>query len=125
MGISLDKTFGVHQYALALQAERSRVLTGNLANVDTPGYLARDYDYKMVLRDVASNIDNMHGHDPLPAMDTDKGLAYRIPMQASKDGNTSELGVEQAQFAKNAMDFQTSITFLNLTLTGLHKAIEG
>ncbi len=41
------------------------------------------------------------------------------------DGNTAELGVEQGKFANNATDFQTSLTFLNMKITGIAKAIEG
>ncbi|MED5526533.1 flagellar basal body rod protein FlgB [Gallaecimonas pentaromativorans] len=125
MGISVDKALGVHQYALAMQVERSRVIAGNLANVDTPGYLARDYDFKTALKDVASGVANMSSQDRLPDADFSSDLRYRVPMQPSEDGNTSELGVEQTQFASNAMDFQTSLTFLNLTLGGIRKAIEG
>lgn len=125
MGISVDKALGIHQYALAMQVERSRVIAGNLANVDTPGYLARDYDFKTALKDVASGVANMSSQDRLPDADFSSDLRYRVPMQPSEDGNTSELGVEQTQFASNAMDFQTSLTFLNLTLGGIRKAIEG
>ena len=50
---------------------------------------------------------------------------YRIPYQVSMDGNTAELSVEQSKFASNATDFQTSLTFLNMKITGIAKAIEG
>ncbi|MGL4887590.1 lateral flagellar basal body rod protein LfgB [Aeromonas veronii] len=128
MSISFDSALGVHPYALDVRAERARILAGNLANVDTPGYLARDVDYKTILGRVAQQVaageesqaisqgsmrDDMH--HPL----------YRIPYQVSMDGNTAELGVEQGKFANNATDFQTSLTFLNMKITGIAKAIEG
>ncbi|MDG2933322.1 flagellar basal body rod protein FlgB, partial [Vibrio parahaemolyticus] len=50
---------------------------------------------------------------------------YSVPYQNSKNGNTVELGVEQAKFTQNNMDFQTSLTFLNMKFNGLAKAIEG
>jgi len=52
-------------------------------------------------------------------------LKYRVPFHPAQDGNSVELGVEQAAFAQNASDFQTSLTFLNLQLKGLAKAIAG
>ncbi|WKE66528.1 flagellar basal body rod protein FlgB [Gallaecimonas kandeliae] len=125
MGISVDKALGLDQYALAMRLERSKVIAGNLANVDTPGYLARDYDFKAALRDVAGDIQGMRSGDALPSPDFSGDLRYRVPQQAAEDGNTSELGVEQGQFAANAMDFQSSLTFLNLKLAGIRKAIEG
>ena len=30
--------------ALTLRAERQRIIAGNIANADTPGYVARDMD---------------------------------------------------------------------------------
>ncbi len=50
---------------------------------------------------------------------------YRVPMQPSEDGNTVELNSEQARFSQNSMDYQSSLTFLNLQLSGLKEAIEG
>ncbi len=36
-----------------------------------------------------------------------------------------ELSVEQAEFSRNSMDFQTSLTFLTQKFSGLKQAIEG
>ncbi|CAI9629776.1 unnamed protein product, partial [Alternaria burnsii] len=52
-------------------------------------------------------------------------LKYRVPTQPSQDGNSVELSVEQAAFSKNAMDFQTSLTFISMKFRGLKQAIEG
>lgn len=41
-----------HGNALILRAERQRTLASNIANVDTPGYLARDFKFAEALRDV-------------------------------------------------------------------------
>lgn len=119
-----DRALGVHPFALTAHVERSRVLASNLANVDTPGYLARDYDFKASLQRVAKELDQGTGNT-LPVLSLGRDQKYRVPMQPSQDGNTAELGVEQAQFAANAMDFQTSLTFLNMKLSGLKRAIEG
>jgi flagellar basal-body rod protein FlgB len=50
---------------------------------------------------------------------------YRVPFHPSADGNTVEIGVEQAAFSQNASDFNTSLTFINMQLRGLAKAING
>jgi Flagellar basal body protein len=52
-------------------------------------------------------------------------VKYRVPMQPSEDGNTVELNTEQARFSQNSMDYQSSLTFLNLQLSGIKEAIEG
>src|SRR3546814_9905500 len=38
---------------------------------------------------------------------------YRIPVQSSLDGNTVELSVEQTKFGENAVQYQTTLSFLN------------
>ncbi|MEO6699293.1 MAG: flagellar basal body rod protein FlgB [Paraperlucidibaca sp.] len=49
MGISFDSVLGVHEKALHLRAMRSEILASNIANADTPGYQARDIDFKSAL----------------------------------------------------------------------------
>ena len=126
MSISFDSALGVHPYALDVRADRARILAGNLANVDTPGYLARDVDYKSILGRVARQVEAGEQGSAISQGATDmQHPLYRIPYQVSMDGNTAELSVEQSKFASNATDFQTSLTFLNMKITGIAKAIEG
>ncbi|MFL6675099.1 MAG: flagellar basal body rod protein FlgB [Massilia sp.] len=118
MTINFKDAIGVHSDALALRAERTRVLAANIANESTPGYTARDVDFGATLQ---QRIDNEAGEATL---DPD-GPLYRVPFHPSADGNTVEIGVEQAAFSQNASDFQTSLTFINMKLRGLAKAING
>ena len=44
----LDKLVGsldIQTKALLLRAERQRTISSNIANVDTPGYVARDFKF--------------------------------------------------------------------------------
>jgi flagellar basal-body rod protein FlgB len=122
MAIRFDTALGLHAQALALRAERTRILASNLANENTPGYQARDIDFaaslQRALEDAAGGSgDLLSGGGP--------ELLYRVPNHPSQDGNTVELGVEQAAFSQNAADFQMSLTFINMKLRGLAQAIEG
>ncbi|MDA0693130.1 MAG: flagellar basal body rod protein FlgB, partial [Proteobacteria bacterium] len=45
----MNSIFGVHEQALALKSQRLQVLAKNIANADTPGFKARDVDFKQVL----------------------------------------------------------------------------
>jgi flagellar basal-body rod protein FlgB len=119
MTINFKEALGVHGDALELRAERTRVLAANIANESTPGYTARDVNFGAVLQ---QRIDTEAGE---PALLGDDAPLYRVPFHPSADGNTVEIGVEQAAFSQNASDFQTSLTFINMQLRGLHKAITG
>lgn len=124
MSIDIDKALGVHAQALDLRAQRSEILAANLANEDTPGFQARDLDFARELQRADSPFDigdisaDVNGKS-IPQ------LMYRTPMQASLDGNTVDLSMEQSNFSKNSMDFQTSLTFLDMKFRGLKQAIEG
>ncbi len=41
-----------------MRSERQRLLASNIANADTPGYLARDIDFKNALRDATGRSAN-------------------------------------------------------------------
>jgi len=127
MAIHFDKALGLHAQALALHAERTRVLASNLANESTPGYQARDIDFSASLQQA---LDGALAGELSGGLSGDPGsqrpeALYRVPNHRSQDGNTVELGVEQAAFSQNASDFQTSLTFINMKLRGLKQAIEG
>lgn len=121
MAIHFDKALGLHAQALALRAERTRVLASNLANESTPGYQARDLDFAASLQHALGEAQA----GELVSSGERTELLYRVPNHRSQDGNTVELGVEQAAFSQNASDFQTSLTFVNMKLRGLKQAIEG
>src|SRR5882672_693131 len=116
-----ENVFGIHEQALLLHGQRLGVLATNIANADTPNYKARDIDFGEVLAHTgegwlpmrvtqAAHITISDGE--LPAGD----LKYRNPYQASLDGNTVEMPVEQAAFAENNVRYQASLTFINLNI---------
>ena len=122
-----SNAFGIHERALAVRSQRMEVLARNIANADTPNYKAQDVDFKAMLKEAkteyltATNPKHFGGLQEAP----DNGMRYRTPFNSSFDGNTVEIGVEQAAFSQNATDFQTSLTFVNMKLKGLAKAISG
>jgi flagellar basal-body rod protein FlgB len=126
-----ENVFGIHEQALMLHGQRLGVLAANLANADTPGYKARDIDFSAVLSPA-------QGETQLPLKVTHAGqitfddgdspvadLKYRNPYQASLDGNTVEMPVEQAAFSENNVRYQASLNFINLRIAELQLAING
>ena len=62
MAINFDKALGIHPQALAMREKRSEVLAANLANADTPGYKARDLDFKSILKQNLTASENVGAH---------------------------------------------------------------
>lgn len=129
MSVNFDKALGIHTQALALRERRSEVLASNLVNADTPGYKARDLDFKSIFKQHMPSEVNLErtqsGHMTPPQQILGARLMYRNPNQASLDGNTVETHVEQAKFAENAVQYQVSLSFINNKLSGLMMALRG
>jgi flagellar basal-body rod protein FlgB len=125
-----DNLFGIHTQALALWQRRSEVLASNLANADTPGYLARDVDFRKVLAQASGHPDGLPLSTPTsgqidPVTQSTQQLAYRNPSQPSMDGNTVDEQVEQANFAANGVHYQASLAFITAQIRMLRTAITG
>ena len=138
MPISFDSALGIHQQALALRSGRAEILASNLANADTPGYKARDIDFKSQMQNIQaqsaqsqSNLSLTQSNskhipiDSATAMNSRTEILYRVPHQPSLDGNTVNEQVEKSAFAENAMRYQASLTFLDGKFKGLMAAIKG
>lgn len=125
-----QNVFGIHEQALLLHGQRLGVLAENIANADTPNYKARDIDFSAVLSGTESQamplaVTNA-AHIALgEGAQGSADLKYRNPYQASLDGNTVEMPVEQAAFAENNVRYQASLGFINNQIAELSLAING
>ena len=120
--------------ALDVRARRTELIANNLANADTPGYQARDIDFRKSLQEASAGRQptvelarTARGHiAPSAASGAEAGTPlYRTVVQASLDGNTVDMDVERAQFAENAIRYEANLTFLNGQLKTLLAAIQG
>ena len=112
-----ESLFGVHGAALALRSQRLSMLASNIANAATPNYKARDIDFNSALASV------MQGESANEAVE--EAVAYRVPISPSIDGNTVELSTEQTLFAENAVQYRTTLSFLEGRINTLKQALKG
>jgi len=135
MPVNLDQYVGVHATALDVRARRGELIANNLANADTPGYQARDIDFRQAMARAAGDktvgttmTTTQAGHIGGAAQADAAGsadLKYRTPLAPALDGNTVDAQIEQAAFAENAVRYQATLTFLNAKFRGLLTAILG
>ncbi|KQN92354.1 flagellar biosynthesis protein FlgB [Sphingomonas sp. Leaf231] len=107
--------FGVHAAALEVRSQRMGVLASNIANASTPNFKARDIDFTTALSAVEHQ----------PGGGVGGALKYRVPTNPSMDGNTVELSTEQTAFAENAVQYQTTLSFLNGRIGQITRALKG
>ncbi|RJS95174.1 flagellar basal body rod protein FlgB [Salinisphaera sp. Q1T1-3] len=139
----LTESLGFYSQALNLRAERQKVLASNIANSDTPGYKARDFDFASSLDAAmeASQTGSQVGSGAgLALATTERGhiagqapstsgaagvdLAYRNPDQPSLDGNTVDMNTERVQYMDNAVHYRADLQILGSQIKGLKAAME-
>lgn len=128
MAINFDKALGIHPQALAMRERRGEVLAANLTNADTPGYKARDLDFKSLLKQniqLTQTMERTQEEHFAPQSFLASHVMYRNPSQVSLDGNTVEANVEQAKYAENAVQYQASLQFTSNEFSGLMMALRG
>jgi flagellar basal-body rod protein FlgB len=118
LGDSLD----FQSQALTLRSERQRLLASNIANADTPGYVARDMDFASALREASGSA--LAGTPALQALRTslsalsggsaaEAHLRYAAPSQSNLDGNSVDMDRERASFADNSVKYEATLRFIN------------
>jgi flagellar basal-body rod protein FlgB len=136
MPLNINEYIGVHAAALEVRARRTELIANNLANADTPGYKARDIDFRQAMARAAGETpaSGVHlsttqaGHIGGAASADATGnpdLKYRTPLAPALDGNTVDAQLEQAAFAENAVRYQATLTILNNKFRTLLTAIMG
>ena len=122
--------------ALMLRAERQRAIASNIANADTPGYVARDFNFREALKAATSGPQPMTqasttaaGHIPLQAQMSGEALkaklGYAVNSQPSLDNNTVDLDRERANFVDNAVRYEATLRFINGQSKTMLSAIQG
>jgi flagellar basal-body rod protein FlgB len=152
----LDKMtnqLGFQGNALILRAERQRIIASNIANADTPGYVARDFDFASTLREATkapagTDVKSVLNGDKGPAVSTATSdprhfratttgsgsastlggpgkLGYAVQTQPSLDNNTVDMDRERAAFVDNAVRYEATLRFINGNAKTMLSAIQG
>ena len=130
--------------ALTLRSERQRLIASNIANADTPGYVARDFDFSTALRQATgqSSLGQSGVQAPRLSLQTanaghlnKQGLPagsraqpdmnYATPSQTNLDSNTVDMDRERANFADNTVRYEATLRFINSQVRTLNTAITG
>lgn len=144
MFANMTSNLDFHSKALVLRAERQRTIASNIANADTPGYAARDLNFKEAMADAtggpsanlraSSSGGNTTGttHPRHIALASGSGslssastLGYVAQSQPSADGNSVDLDRERANFVDNSVRYESTLRFINGSAKGLLSAIQG
>ncbi len=130
----VNQMFDFQSQALSLRSERQRLLASNIANADTPGYVARDLDFANALRAASGGQDaartlatSQAGHLGSTGAGGPRAadLLYAAPSQTNLDRNTVDMDRERASFADNAVKYEATLRFINSDVRLMLSAITG
>ena len=129
----LTDTLNFQAEALVLRSERQRLIASNIANADTPGYVARDMDFASALRQATGQAGTpgrltatAPGHLSPPAgARGEAGLRYAAASQTNLDRNTVDMDRERASFADNSVKYEATLRFINGSVRTMLDAIKG
>lgn len=123
----LDTLFGIHADALELKARRMEVLSTNIANADTPGFKAKDVAFRKVLSGLLGEgaLRTTHPRHWDTEYAVTGGEVFSIPYNPSVDGNTVEIGLEQAKYGKASVEYQATLDFLRGRVSAYKRALKG
>jgi flagellar basal-body rod protein FlgB len=129
----LADTLDFQAQALSLRSERQRLIASNIANADTPGYVAREMDFATALRQATGSLAappllaaSQPGH--LGGVGTAGGatpLNYAVASQTNLDRNSVDMDRERASFADNTVKYEATLRFINGQVRTLLSAITG
>lgn len=127
---SIDRALAFDSKMLSLRGYRQQILASNIANADTPNYKAMDVDFSKALSVATGNLALSRtdgGHLEVGGGNSVAGVKpmYRAAVQPSIDGNTVDSDVEQAQFSENALQYMSTLQFMNSKIQSTLLALRG
>jgi flagellar basal-body rod protein FlgB len=139
---SITGNLDFHAKALVLRAQRQQLIASNIANADTPGYVARDLNFKQAMGNAIASqagpamgltpTSTQSGHIPLGTLSnstlqlgTQGQLGYSIQSQPSLDNNSVDMDRERASFVDNSVRYEATLRFIQDDAKTMLAAIQG
>ncbi|MCG7334058.1 flagellar basal body rod protein FlgB [Sporosarcina sp. ACRSM] len=114
---------------LDFSATKGKVISQNIANVDTPNYKAKNVSFKDVLSNVQSTTLEAYRTNPrhLPFKSTSQhaGVFNYSNLRYRQDGNGVDMDKEQADLAANQIYYNALVDRINGKFNTLQNVIKG
>jgi flagellar basal-body rod protein FlgB len=127
-----SNTFTSLEQALNYSSLKQKVISQNIANVDTPNYKAKDVSFQSILQNEMSQNQNFTTYrtdsrhidfsDSSPAAPV---IVTRPNVQYNNDGNSVDLDQEMSDLAKNQIYYDALVEQENNKFSALQDVISG
>ena len=127
-----DSTIGTASAWLRGLSARQQAISDNIANIDTPGYIARDVPFETALQRQLGRYSGAlattnPGHIPTGSLSTGQlGLQQAQLLTSQRlDGSTVDIDQQMIQLAETQMRYQAAASALNTKLGIIRNVIRG
>ncbi len=124
-----DSTLQAIERKLDLSIKRHAILSGNIANQETPNYVAREYDFgreiESALGSDSDTITRTNGRHMDIGGSSNSHVSIDKSTPFGADGNNVDLDIEMGKLSANSRDYNSSINLLTVKLKMLKAAVSG
>jgi flagellar basal-body rod protein FlgB len=119
---SQDPMFAVIQDLLSWASKRQQALASNVANLDTPGYRAKDFTFESELASSLRLASTSDKHIA-PVQEISTARVIDVGSAEKANGNNVDIERELTEITKNGVQYLTLVQYLNQKIRTLRSAI--
>jgi flagellar basal-body rod protein FlgB len=121
-GIIFDRTIQAMRDRLSLSSLNQKIISGNLANIGTPGYKAKEVSFDEVLRESLEEQVPQFARSNLRHIDP-VGPEAAMKSPEIVEAGPVDLDTEMMKLSRNSIEYQFIVTMLNKKFDMLKYAI--
>ena len=106
---------------LSWTSKRQQALAANVANMDTPGFRAKDYRFEQELARI--ELTSTSSKHITPLEETASARMIDVNTTVKPNGNNVDLEREMTEITKNGLQYITLVQYLNQKIKTLRSAI--
>lgn len=124
--LKLDRRVVPLQQELDRRVSRNQLIASNVANVDTPGYKAKDIDFAAIMAKETERLALRETNERhFPANGGENGLSVKESEAVGRpDGNNVMIEEEMLKLAQNNIEYNVLVQFVSKYLAGVRRTIE-
>jgi flagellar basal-body rod protein FlgB len=122
-------TISLLEKGLDFSSAKGKVISQNIANIDTPNYKAKHVNFKQMLHEAQSKPINAYRtnelHFDFASKVSQPGIAKYADFRYRQDGNGVDMDKEQADLAANQIYYNALVDRLSGKFSSLQNVIKG
>lgn len=118
---SENRLFPEIENLLSWTSKRQQALAANVANLDTPGYRAKDYSFQEQLSSISLQVTS--SRHIAPVEDSSSAQMYEVSSKDKPNRNNVDIERELTEITKNGLQYITLVQYLNQKIRTLRAAI--